>query len=478
MKHLGRAALLFVLTVSTSTPALQTGSAALPQINEEVIGVLNDNASARWTKGRSMAILGGSRVLWLEKLNGEPTVFVDGRAQPAPAKPKSVDPVSQPQIMPHSRTGQADDQILEGNEIGFSAFSPPWVTLSPIGQPVYVSEKDKKDKKLHVITDNKEDIAVEAEGIGRLEFDTTGKLIAYQVLGKNARRDYKWFWVINGQKGPEFDTIGRLIFSKDGKRFAYAGASDTTKGHHHAVGTIVIDGKQEPDFATANELPFHFWSRDGHDMFVAEEQGVSDPALSADGSRVAYARHRGKQDECVFVDRECGPAFESIVYGPYFSADGQHFGYLASTGGGKKLLEVRDHKVVREMNLHDANFFGGMGISPDLSKIAFILGKRGADWEFDIAHRRVVVDGQEQNDIHCLAMDNLQFSPNGHHLAYRVTPPAKFGSVQPRYMVFDGIASKLYDEIIPGSLAFIDDHTFRYVARQGKTFLRVTTKLD
>src|SRR5438552_16639457 len=112
LKHLGSAVLLLLLMVCLRTAALQTASVSLPQVSKQIVAKLNDNASHKWTTGRSMAVLGGSRVLWLEKITGEPTVFVDARAQRAPIKPKSVDPVSQPQIVPASRTGQADHLLL------------------------------------------------------------------------------------------------------------------------------------------------------------------------------------------------------------------------------------------------------------------------------------------------------------------------------------------------------------------------------
>ena len=73
----------------------------------------------------------------------------------------------------------------------------------------------------------------------------------------------------------------------------------------------------------------------------------------------------------------------------------------------------------------------------------------------------------------------LQFSSNGRHLFYNVKETS---SNEPNgakeHVVLDGRAGKAYEEIIPGGLKMIDENTLRYVARDGRKFLRVAVKLQ
>jgi len=44
------------------------------------------------------------------------------------------------------------------------------------------------------------------------------------------------------------------------------------------------------------------------------------------------------------------------------------------------------------------------------------------------------------------------------------------------HVVVDGKPGKSYEEIIPGSLGFTEDGSFRYAARDGRKFLRVSNE--
>jgi len=44
---------------------------------------------------------------------------------------------------------------------------------------------------------------------------------------------------------------------------------------------------------------------------------------------IAYAINTGHRENRVFIDNEPGPVFDSVVNGPFFTPDGNHFAYLA-----------------------------------------------------------------------------------------------------------------------------------------------------
>jgi hypothetical protein len=438
-RALRRLALFVVLPAGTLTA--QPSAPAAPQTTEEVILEMDSNSAKEWISGIAYHLGGSTKILWMEKASAGARQYVlDGRVL---------------------------GRYNEGTEVV--------ITLNPKGQVVYVVPREKN--KWVVLVENEERSSIEAEGVAEVLFDGQGEAAGYKIFTTPGK---KWQWIIRGEKGPEFHSIGRIRLY--GKSFIYAGSNVTRGFNSHLEGSVVVNSKQEQVYTgSVMGEEEHLWMRDGLPMWVAANHGVGDPAVTEDGKH-GYAVHRGKDDEAVVINGEPGPTFEAIAYGPWFSRDGQHFAYVATKDKGKTLLEVHDHKVTREMPLHDWNshwsFLGAAAFSADLSRFAFVLGKHGTAWKLSLAHRRVVVDGKEEEDENCWLKSGLLFSPDGRHLVYHVMPSAKALGPHPTHYVIDGRQGKGYDEIIRDSSRFLDNHTFEYIARDKNKLVRVTTRLD
>lgn len=89
---------------------------------------------------------------------------------------------------------------------------------------------------------------------------------------------------------------------------------------------------------------------------------------------------------------------------------------------------------------------------------------------------KILVDEHDEGRKEYEQLSRLHFSPNGRHFYYYVMEKSKNG---PRmHVVVDGKAGKPYEAIVPDSLAFIDENTLRYAARDGNKFFRVTASTE
>jgi Tol biopolymer transport system component len=77
----------------------------------------------------------------------------------------------------------------------------------------------EKGDKLVVVADGL--AGAEYDGIGPLSFSPDGKRVAYVAM-----KGEKSLVVVDGQPGAEYDGIGTLSFSPDGKRIAYGAKKD------------------------------------------------------------------------------------------------------------------------------------------------------------------------------------------------------------------------------------------------------------
>jgi hypothetical protein len=195
-----------------------------------------------------------------------------------------------------------------------------------------------------------------AEQSGNRLLSQGEKPIAYRESDKGDKtktKDDKEWVVLNGIRGPTFNSAYFLVFSPDGSRLAYKGVRKKDKE------CIVVDGLPGPDYESVTEPVF---SGDGkHVAYSAlskkkwmtvidgvpgpkfDDIGFSvlgitianwfehcSPALSYDGSRVAYGVMQ-KNSNHVWVDGVLGPQLGRLLCKPIFSADGKHVAYLAST---------------------------------------------------------------------------------------------------------------------------------------------------
>ncbi len=455
------------------------------KVKEELIGELPPQghlygigATGRYAGVMGLFSTAGVRqTAWLEAVGKKARLVVDGK--PQESEFDQVDGLLfSPDGLHIGLLGEATRdgkrrQVLwcDGKEVSV----PSAITstgFSPDGRLLYVV---KNDKTLTVYLDQKQ--LWEAEGDFALtpEFSPSGNRVAVAVVTK-----HKWSWMVDGVKGPEFDMISPISFSDDGQRYAYAGANEK-KGfrRNSAVGFVVVDGKQGPALEASSFLgPMFAYSlgqastlRNGIRRFYAAAHGASNPIVSRDGKRLAYAITRERKDSFVNVNDEPGPVFEHIITDPVFSADGQHFWYLAKNGN--KVAEVKDHKVVREL---EGEVGGLLQLSPDESHIAYYVGHSKARiYTGPTEKMRMTVDGKEDVERECDHYGRPTFSPSGAHLGYEVHEcklglPTKDASG----VIIDGKLVKEHAKVLHGSLKLVDEHTAVYAAFDNNKILKVT----
>lgn len=104
--------------------------------------------------------------------------------------------------------------------------------------------------------------------------------------------------------------------------------------------------------------------------------------------------------------------------------------------------------------------FPVVSISPDGARLAYGVAIGRSDMG-------VAVDGKVQQEKGAFEISDLQFSPDGRHLVYRVR--ASSG----HFVVINGQAGKKYDIVIPESLSFPERDTLMFFAVAGSRLLRV-----
>lgn len=477
------------------TSATQLSS---PKMTEEVLGELNVGGYSLF--GAPIFVSpDGSRVAWVQYTNKLGTVVVDG--QPTPGEYYTVSGLSFSQDNKHvmisgSRKKGVLSVIVDGKEVGTGVLAATFnkaqgartgvlpTMFNTKGQVVQLVQKEKK--KVEVLVDGIEITTLDLDQVQRLV--SGGDSIA--VLGM---RKGKTFWVLNGTEGPAYDVVGDIAFSANGQRSAHGGANN--KGgwvKDQSVGFLVVDGKQVEQKQGVSYSNFessgggftsYHMSTGFRSRMDAEFYGFGDPVLSPDGRRIAYAA-RTERQVAVFVDREAGPSFDTLWAGPVFTSDGKHHGYVASTGSSWQV--VLDHKVIREFTLDKMNFSDGLVLSQDGTRTAFIAGKGGqhffsfgggsgvASEDGTPARRRVVIDDKQLEEHDCFYLSDLQFSSDSRHSVYAVHGAKD----KAEHIVVDGQDGKIHQQIVPGSVKFVDEHTVTYVARNDTKIVRVTWKLD
>ena len=149
-----------------------------------------------------------------------------------------------------------------------------------------------------------------ADHVIKVVKDRSGRHTAQVVL-----RDQKQVVVRDGRPGPEYDRVGEVTFSADGKSLAY----EAQQGKEHLM---VLDDREWPLKAEVVQDSFR---------------------VSPDNQRLALvARHQNKWQ--VMVDGRPDPPFDFIFIDTLkFSPSGAHTGYLALKGA--KLAAVVDGRV-------------------------------------------------------------------------------------------------------------------------------------
>ncbi|MBI3597403.1 MAG: PD40 domain-containing protein [Nitrospirae bacterium] len=270
---------------------------------------------------------------------------------------------------------------------------------------------------------------------------------------------------------PEYDEIGWIDFSPDGRRLAYsARIGDTWK--------VIADGVEHGDYELA--LPFGgvehpaFFSPDGRRLAYAAKHGgkwhavidgAEGPAFdfvdafggrfSPDSRRTVYKAERSGKQFIVADGVEQASAYDRIGT-TEFTPDGSTLAYLASRGN-ERLLVIDGVERPRPQGGWDWGLY--FGFSPDGRRVAYVAPEQ-PKW-------KVFVDGLEPRAYHRI-LEPL-FSPDGRHVAYAAALGTRWR------VVVDGSEGKVYDAI--AGLKFESSDRLSYIAVEGRSIVRVVHPL-
>jgi hypothetical protein len=448
---------------------------------EEVIGTLSIWVDLKAFKGEAIAIAtpGAAKIQWWERQGNKEILFIDG--QEAAKYDAYTGDKRNTFKSDFSRDGKhlfiqalqknvlsitLDGKVLaSGKALDFSD-----AAFSPAGELVYAQ---RNGKNWDVMVNGEKRWSAENQVLS-FTWNRSGQVAAFEVQGA---------WIVNGVRGPQFDGVYPVVFSSDG-RYAYVGVkSHAGMFHYSSASYLVVDGTQKTE-NSPHDYPKDYGMSESWDLSKelawAKVLGVGNPAFSPDGKHLGYSISIAPRQTAVVVDDVQGPIFFAIIYGPFFTLEGNHFLYLALTEDGKKLAQVYDHKVVREISLEGFEHLGRVAKSDDLSRFAVAIGRRG-NFFTDRGPEmrppfRILVDDHDEGRKEYEQVSQLHFSPNGRHFYYYVVEKSKDGPKM--HVIVDGKAGKAYEAIVPGSLAFIDENTFRYAARDGQKLFRVTVSTE
>jgi hypothetical protein len=280
-----------------------------------------------------------------------------------------------------------------------------------------------------VVHDGKEGPASPASSAFDIAMSASGARVAYPAVSGEGGRQRR---VVLDHRPleAEHDAVGSLVFSPDGKRFAYVGEDGGRR-------SVVVDGKVGPAHDDVRDLAFTGDGRvvhvvrgeEGEAVVVEGEEGPRYPTVlslvpAPVGSKVAYAARkvfRGANDQvCVVVVDGKPGADVGPVPRVVWSDDGTTVAYVTRKKVGMSVVVVGTAAGLEI----DAVMAGTLVLSRDGRRVAYVVR--------DGRRYRSVVDhvSWEAADL----VQGLAFSPDGFAYALEQT---KSG---PR-LVVEGVAT-------------------------------------
>ncbi len=270
--------------------------------------------------------------------------------------------------------GSFESRTFSHIDANSMAFSPDGKRFGFIG---------RRDGKWRAVIDGVEtdeehvDVAPFLHG-PTIHFSPDSKRVAYAALRSGNEQTplsvrFRWFVVVDGKKGAEYDRIGiggwsydTIAFSPDSKRLAFV-ATGRKDGEERMFPVLDgIEGVAEkgiywmgftPEGQRFVRMTFQETPPNG----LASRMAVSMDGLpgkefhqlrppvyqSPDGSRIAFVNlpPRNRQDEpkaSVVVDNTEGKVYRSVETPVVFTPDGRHFAYVAGLPRSKDRVVVVD----------------------------------------------------------------------------------------------------------------------------------------
>ena len=265
-------------------------------------------------------------------------------------------------------------------------------------------------------------------------FSPDGKRFAYvkAVAGGKAA-------VVDGKAGPAYDNLGVFQFSPDSKHEFYVG----TRGSQF----VVLDGQEMPGEGTVKNFVF-----------------------SQTGGSFAYLAY-GPSGFHMVVDGKASPRFQELVpESMSFSADGKHYAY-ASIG-----QIVRDGVATNVPSLVPFNTRTRSGVdfpplffSGDGTRLVWVWPMPGGVGNVISINGQEIVRGLVNYEFPA-------FSPDSKRFATMIW----LGMGKGYALSVDGKSGPTYDdflEVNPNVARFLDSHTFRFLGVKNGSVYRVTVNL-
>ncbi|HKV38322.1 MAG TPA: zinc ribbon domain-containing protein [Blastocatellia bacterium] len=199
--------------------------------------------------------------------------------------------------------------------------------------------------------------SIPSDALPALAFSADGGQMAYA-----ATQGGKSFVVSAGERGPEFDWVGRPALSRDGGTVAYGAAIGTQ--NYVVVNGKLYDAADKVRWVTfnkkASKLAYPINGDRAHivvlDLATSQSKPesrdfgfVGQPAFSPDGDKVAYLAQDDKTKKVNLVaGAEIGPVLDEVglgsaVFGPEFNSSGSRVAYcgIINRAVWWKVMDVR-----------------------------------------------------------------------------------------------------------------------------------------